>query len=243
MKKLLIPVLIAVFAGVGGGSGFAYVRASKTYVADSTRIADSLKAHPPAAHDSSAHDSSAVAATAHAAADSGVAVEHVPMTPADSIRALEAARASLNSATRNAPKALPDSATPAHAPTSTPPAPKAGEHAAPAAHTEPSKPGAATASAATLIRDARNDAMNTPLPEQRLAKIFAAMSPKDAAKVMDQMPDADVRQILALMSDRSAAAVLSQFSPTRAATITNGAAHTPVKTPEKTAEKTPGKTP
>ena len=89
----------------------------------------------------------------------------------------------------------------------------------------------ATADLAEMVRAARNDAMNTALPEQRLAKIFAAMSPKDAAKVMEQMPDTDVRSILSLMSDRSAAAVLTQFPPARAATITNGASKTPGKTP------------
>ena len=34
---------------------------------------------------------------------------------------------------------------------------------------------------AEMVRAARNEAMSTALPEQRLAKIFAAMSPKDAA--------------------------------------------------------------
>ena len=85
--------------------------------------------------------------------------------------------------------------------------------------------------AAGGLRGCSNDAMSTALPEQRLAKIFAAMSPKDAAKVMDQMPDTDVRSILALMSDRSAAAVLSQFTPARAATITKGASRATGNTP------------
>ena len=220
MKKLLIPVLIAVFAGVGGGSGFAYMGASKKYVADSTRLADSLKANPPAAKDSSAHASTTkpIASTVQAAVDSLAALEHVPMTPADSIRALEASRAALRSATKGLPDAkAPTNAPSAHAPTDTAPV-----RAAQGAHTEPSKPSGNTASVATLVRDARNEAMNTALPEERLSKIFAAMSAKDAAKVMEQMTESDVRSILALMSDRSAAAVLSQFPAARAAAITKG---------------------
>ena len=231
MKKLLIPVLIAVFAGVGGGSGFAYMRASKTYVIDSTKQADSLKAHPPAT-DASAHDSAAEPAhsgtgEAHAPVDSAVAasaaaVEHLPLTPADSLRSVEATRTSL----RDAAKGRHDSAVPRREPAAV--APKG---ATAPGHADPPQPGGSTTSVASIVRQARNDALNTVLPEQRLAKIFAAMSAKDAAKVMEQMPDADVRSILSMMSDRVAAAVLSQFSAARAATITKGSARTPEAKP------------
>ncbi|MBL0173465.1 MAG: hypothetical protein IPP90_22795 [Gemmatimonadaceae bacterium] len=232
MKKLLIPVLIAVLAGVGGGSGFAYMRASKAYVADSTQLADSLKAHPPAAPDSLAPDSSAHESTTSVHVPT---TEVLPMTPADSIRAVEESRASLHGAT----KGLPDAAPPTPAATATPkPDPKHAEpaaadpkHPAPAAHVDAPKPGSTTASVANIVRDARNEAMNTALPEQRLSKIFAAMSAKDAAKVMEQMPDADVRAILAMMSDRTAAAVLSQFPAARAAAITKGAVRVPESKP------------
>ncbi len=218
MKKLLIPVLIAVLAGVGGGSGFSYMRVSKAFVADSTKLADSLKAHPPAA-DSAAHTAPAHAAASdtHTAVDSAGSAGTLPPTPADSIRTVEASRATLRGAT----KGLPDATTPAHAPA-------AGDPKHPdIAHESPPKPANATASAANIVRQARNEAMNAVLPEQRLAKIFAAMSAKDAAKVMEQMPDVDVRAILAMMSDRTAAAILSQFPAARAAAITKGAARAP----------------
>ena len=235
MKKLLIPVIIAVLAGVGGGSGFSYMRVSKAYVADSLRRVDSLKANPPAPHDSTdAGEDEHAGADAHATADSMPLEEALPMTPADSIRALAASRAPLRTATKNVPNS--DS----HAPTTgagsdhaAPPkgAKDEGDHATSPAkppkgtddHATPTKAGkASTTDAANAVRDARNDAMTTALPEQRLAKIFSAMSAKDAAKVMEQMPDGDVRSILSMMSDRSAAAVLSQFSATRAAAITKG---------------------
>ncbi len=235
MKKLLIPVIIAVLAGVGGGSGFSYMRASKAYIADSLQRVDSLKAHPPAAHDSSAAaDSAHAEADAHGA-DSVSLEEHLPMTPADSIRALSAARKSLRSETAGVPDATDHAATDAkaagakgaadasHAPAKT--TSTKGAEPVDATHKSDAKSDgkSGTAAVAEIVRAARNDAMTTTLPEQRLAKIFAAMSAKDAAKVMEQMSDSDVRAILSLMNDRSAAALLSQFSPARAAAITKGA--------------------
>jgi flagellar motility protein MotE (MotC chaperone) len=56
-------------------------------------------------------------------------------------------------------------------------------------------------------------------PERRLAKIFTAMQPKDAARVLEQMSDGDVRAIIAMLGDRQAAAVLANFPPQRAAVI------------------------
>ncbi len=252
MKKLLLPVLIAVLAGVGGGSGFAYMRASKAFVADSVQRADSLKAHPPAAYDSSAHGDSASHAERH---DSLPVVEPLPPTPADSIRAVEAARASLHEVTKGLPNATPTTAAthaePAHevakgaakgaakgeAVTSEPakgvPAKTEVTKAELTKGTngETGKPGTSTAAVANRVRDARNDALNTALPQQRLAKIFAAMSAKDAAKVMDQMSEVDAREILSLMNDRSAAAVLAQFTAARAAAITKGATRAAGTTP------------
>jgi flagellar motility protein MotE (MotC chaperone) len=254
MKKLLIPVIIAVLAGVGGGSGFSYMRASKAYVADSTHRADSLKAHPPAKKDSAAAEGAE-----HT--DSAPVVEPPPMTPADSIRAVEASRAPLREATKGLTDA-PAKGTAAKEPAGKPsgahepvakepiakepvakePATKEGAAKAPAGKevagkAAPTKEGTkesshdATASVANIVRDARNDALNTALPEQRLAKIFAAMSAKDAAKVMEQMPDADVRTIIGMMSDRSAAAILALFPASRAAAITKGAVRPAGTTP------------
>ncbi len=211
MKHLLIPVLIAVLAGVGGGSGFAYMRTAKAFVADSIQRADSIRTHPPAR---------VAAVEAHDGADAAPVDEPVAMTPADSLRAVEAARAQAPGAAATPAPVASKSAQP---PGSQSPAPTT------AAATTAANAG--TADVANLVRAARNEAMSTALPEQRLAKIFTAMSPKDAAKVMDQMPDTDVRAILALMSDRSAAAVLTQFQPARAATITKGAARAPGTTP------------
>lgn len=237
MKKLLIPVIIAVLAGVGGGSGFSYMQASKKYVADSTALADSLKAHPEAKTDSAAtHEGEAPAAHA----DTAPTVEPPPMTPADSIRAVEASRGALHEATKGVADAAPAKAESKAAPAaSSKHEPAKPEPVKAATKAEPAKAdakgadskGNSTASVADVVREKRNDALSTPLPEQRLAKIFSAMSAKDAAKVMEQMPDNDVRTILGLMNDKTAAAILTQFPPQRAAAITKGASRSTGTTP------------
>ena len=55
--------------------------------------------------------------------------------------------------------------------------------------------------------------------EKRLARIFASMAPKEAAKVLQQMDDTDIRVILGHLGPRQAAAVLGSFPPERAATL------------------------
>ena len=227
MKKLLLPVIIAVLAGIGGGSGFAYMRVSKSYVADSTARADSLKAHPPVAKDSTTKEAGAGEASEHvAAAESASKAEPLPLTPADSIRAVEASRAALRATGANpssVPPAHGDAKSDAHAKADSAKSATAGKAATP----KSAPPTPATAAVANVVRDARNAALNTDLKEERLAKIFSAMAPKDAAKVMDQMPDADVRAIIALMSDRNAAAILPLFKAERAAALTKSAAKAP----------------
>jgi hypothetical protein len=225
MKAMIIPVVIGLLAGIGGGSGYSYMKASAKYVADSTRIADSVKTHADsAAHDSTGHEGAD--STAHGEKpDSASLAEQAPMTPADSLRAVDAARkagtshapeshapagaSSKGAAHADAPAKLPES----KAPNATPPAAKTTGM--------PS-----TTKAAASVKDARDQALQTALPEARLAKIFGAMQPKDAAKVLEQMTDGDIRAILAMMNDRQAASILTAFSAARAASITKGVVKT-----------------
>jgi hypothetical protein len=247
MKPLIIPIAIGLLAGLGGGTGYAYMKASQN--AAHAAPADSTAKHDSTAHDSTTAEGEHATATDSAAiADSAAKAEALPLTPADSIRALELARAMIRSG-----KAEPAAAE--HEPVTTklsdvkPADPKsAAAHAMPeptkgAVKPEPAKatpakaePGKAdpkaeakgpTASAAAVVKDARDAAMHTPLPEQRLAKIFGAMAPKDAAKVMEQMSDSDVRAILAFMGDKQAGAVLALLSPARVANITRGGTKAP----------------
>jgi hypothetical protein len=228
MKQLILPIVIGLLAGLGGGSGYAYMKASAKFVADSTRYAEK------AAADSAARDSVVKDSLARLAppAPHDDALTN-PLTPADSIRALLAAREALSEA--GAPHVTP--ATAKHGDATTPPAggghdahPPAGKPApAPAAKPAPAAP--STPETVVAVQGAREEALLDPIPEQRLAKIFAAMPAKEAAKVLDQMSDKDVRAILGMMNDRQAAAILPLLPPGRAATITRGAAKAPEKTP------------
>ena len=241
MKQLIIPIAIGLLAGLGGGTGYSYMKTSAKYTADSTHLADSLKAHPPAdathadsTHADSTHADSTHADPTHADPTHGGAAAHdslpagraargmdapgsheaaAPATPADSLRALAAARRDL--------KAAPAKPAPATAPDA---------HVAPSlkAQTPSVTDAKASAeSAATIVKNARDAAMQTALPEQRLAKIFAAMAAKDAAKVLDQMTDGDVRMVLGMMNDRQAAAILTSMSAARAAAIAKGGSKAP----------------
>ena len=227
MKQLIIPIVIGLLAGLGGGTGYSYMRTAAKYVADSTHLADSLKANPPAdsaAADGehgapAAHDSTATDSTGHGMDLPGNHEAAAPMTPADSIRALDAARHDAAPAADHAAPAKP-AAKPAAKP-------EAKAEAKPAAAPPAVNPKANTTAAAATVKDASNSGMQTALPEQRLAKIFSAMAAKDAAKVLEQMTDNDVRSILGMMSDRQAAAILSTFSASRAAAISRGTGKAP----------------
>ncbi len=54
---------------------------------------------------------------------------------------------------------------------------------------------------------------------KRIAKVFGAMQPRDAARVLEQMDDVDVRTILASLNNKQQAAILGTFPTQRAATI------------------------
>ena len=249
MKQLIIPAVIAILAGVGGGSGYAYMRASKQFVVDSTHRADSLKTHPPkdstqhggaaAAHEGAPHDSAATAAATPTTIPE-------PLTPADSIRALEAARTSLREETKGLTDAKPVAgAAPQHAPAPAPAptskaaeapttravAPTGGKTAKTTTAAAANTSAANTQAVASALTEAKRDAMQTALPEARLAKIFGAMKAKEAAKVLDQMNDADVRAILTMMSDKQAGAILSSLPPARAAAVSKNGSRIPAVTP------------
>ena len=233
MKQLIIPVVIGLLAGLGGGTGYSYMKTSAKYTADSTHLADSVKAHPPAdsTHADStqsenghgtaaAHDGAPADSAAHGMDSPGSHEAAAPTTPADSIRALEAARRDLKTNTAKPAAAKTPDAHGAPAPTSAPAAQNASSLKSQTQTATDAKSSAS--SAASVIKSARDAAMQTALPEQRLAKIFAAMAAKDAVKVLDQMADADVRMILGMMNDRQAAAILTSMSAARAASITKG---------------------
>ena len=77
-------------------------------------------------------------------------------------------------------------------------------------------PGDAVAAATTPTGPT---AAETAAHQRRLAKIFATMSAKDAARVLGQMSDNDVSRILNQLGDKQAAAILTNLPAPRAAVL------------------------
>ena len=220
MNKLIVPAVIAVLAGVGGGSGVAYVSAKKAAGIVAVRLAATAKAH--------AKDSTDKAEKLQLAADSAASdsLAKGPLTPADSIRAMKELPTTLTEATHG----LANAVDPKHGRV-TAPIVDAG-HSGPVAANEKvdpkkvlavkPKPVAVAPVSAEPVQPVPVAAAETPLPEKRIAKIFGAMQSKDAARVLEQMNDSDVRIILSMMPDKQAAAILTTFPPQRAAAISRG---------------------
>ena len=84
------------------------------------------------------------------------------------------------------------------------------------------KPPIAAPSAATAAKGPAADSSKAPAPG-RIAKIFAAMSAKDAARVLEKLDDSDVQTVLSGLNDKQAAAILSGVPAERAAAISRAA--------------------
>ena len=84
------------------------------------------------------------------------------------------------------------------------------------------KPVVAPPSAATVAKAPAADSSKASTPG-RIAKIFAAMSAKDAARVLEKLDDSDVQTVLSGLNDKQAAAILSGFPAERAAAISRAA--------------------
>lgn len=248
MKKLLVPAVAAIVAGLAGGSAFSYRSAKEAAKVVAAHVADSLA---KVAHDSTAIADS-VAKEEHTR-ELAAQAEQLPLTPADSIRLAQEQPTSLAEATHDLPNAVdpkhapaPDAHKAAATATKTPatkaPATAAASHApanAPKTVVPPNK-GAAPAAPAAHAPEAHAPeapapaALESALPERRIAKIFGAMASKDAAKVLEQMSDNDVRVILGMMADKQAAAILTALPAARAAAISKGeVAKSPAKDEKK----------
>jgi hypothetical protein len=59
----------------------------------------------------------------------------------------------------------------------------------------------------------------TQAAERRVSKVFTAMDPKQAAKVLDHMSDGDIHVILGYVGPRQAAAILAELKPERVAAL------------------------
>ncbi|MDQ6613131.1 MAG: hypothetical protein M3Y64_11905, partial [Gemmatimonadota bacterium] len=200
--------------------GVAYVGAKKAATVAAAHIADSVSAH--------VKDSTDKVEKAKLAVDAAAAVDAVPagpLTPADSIRALQNVPTTLSEATRGLPNAVDlKHGEPQHSESTLPktdPSQPVGVGRGDSKKMAEAKSKPAATQAATVAEPvhAVPAAIEGPLPEKRIAKIFGAMQSKDAARVLEQMNDSDVRIILSMMPDKQAAAILTTFPPARAAII------------------------
>jgi flagellar motility protein MotE (MotC chaperone) len=220
MKKLIVPLAIALVSGIAGGTGLTVLRMPKAVPVDSAALAlEKADAEQQQSDSTSAEATDSVRADQYAT-DS-------LMTPAESLRAVAAAKPlatqaasrGLRDAVRDTSAAVDPRSTEGSVET-----PAKGDAKSEVADKDKDKDNAASlGNAVEAVRNARNSALATALPEERLAKIFSAMQAKDAARVLDQMEDRDIRAVLSLMGDRQVAAILSALPAPRAATITRGA--------------------
>jgi flagellar motility protein MotE (MotC chaperone) len=236
IKSLVLPAVLALVVGLAGSAGYAVMHARTEHAAQLATLDDIAKAYADSVAADSAHADSLHGDAAHA---DSLHADSLLDTPADSIRALLAAR----EADSHAP-AGGDTHAASHsgggASHDAPATTILGAGAKDEAHTteaakataDSAKPRDDFAAAANAATRAIAESANETIPEKRLAKIFSAMSPRDAAKVLEQMSDGDVRTILALMGDRQAAAVLAQLPASRAAVITIGRLPRPTTVPD-----------
>jgi hypothetical protein len=216
MLKLLMPFLVGTFAGLAGSTALVVQRAKSAALA-TTHVAAPV-ATPVATGDSShaatPPTKSAPATTAQAdTLDAHGPAKAAPVPHANAAPAVRAA-------------AMPAAAVPAAVPAAAPAAAPASV-AAGAPTPEPAMRAATRAAASAMVSKVAA-APNTPssapttahtAAEQRLAKVFAAMPARDAARILEQMDDRDVRVILGHMGDRQLAGIIASFPPARAAAL------------------------
>lgn len=91
------------------------------------------------------------------------------------------------------------------------------------AQPEQAAPAAPRAAAAASGRDSTHSEPAAPpadtASERRLAKVFTAMEPKQAAKVLQHMSDGDVQIILGYVGPRQAASIMAELPPERVAKL------------------------
>lgn len=228
MIRLILFVVVGLLAGLGAGTGVAVLKAKSAFAAQTERrakfVADSIAEHAqkkPEAKPEHAPDSATAAADSSASSMGTTAGEH----PAPSGVAGTDAAAHADGVTKPTEHAKASAKTPAK--TATDPQPKAATMKAPVAPgggnapataaVRPAQPKPATVERAPVTTAAtRTDDVAQP---KRISKIFAAMPPRDAAKVLLQMDDADIQLIMQALGEKQAAAILVNFPPDRAATI------------------------
>ena len=192
MKPFILPFFIALLAGTGVAGGAAVMAAKSAPV--------------PAVADSTKHvatDTSALRVIDSA----GTVVSHG--APTDSLVKHEApATGKIDPpAPAHAVNGVPAVPTPAATHGATVPSVTTGATTGPSPSAAPKGAMLATSSA------------DGPPPERRIARVIAAMAPRDAAKVLTQMADHDIAIIIGNLSEKQEAAILAQLPGDRLASV------------------------
>ena len=228
MIKLIIFAVLGLTVGLGGGSAMSVMKAKTAFAAFEAAkakiVADSIATAAEHGLASGAADSSSTPVGDSATAHVATAHDTTPPPSAAPAAAKGAVDAPAAPATHEAvaPAVV---ATPDHA------------AAKPAETHEPAKVPAKYNRAVATVESHGTQAPSAkprtvklpPKPiavaltptaaSAKLAKIFGAMPPKDAAKVLEQMVDVEVQSILGGLSDKQAASVLQNLPAARAAAI------------------------
>lgn len=214
MMKLAIFAVLGLCVGIGGGSAFTVMKAKKAHAAGvalhATQVADSLASAEQGAKAGPDSASSAPDSTELPAGD-GVEAEADTLTPRAAGKA-----PGKKPAARTAPAGA---GAPGAAPVSAAVRPSTDRAIAtvgtgvPATGNAAAKPPAAAAPPAGPPSVALT----------KLAKIFAAMPPKEAAKVLEQLDNSEVQAVLSGLNGKEAAAILQHLPPERAGAISKAA--------------------
>jgi hypothetical protein len=215
MKKMIIFVLGGLFVGIGGGSFIRGTRerdiilermAAEQVLADSISALEAgLEAHGgPAAAEEQAPDAQAQASDEGHEPDSTVVADSGHVEAPGHQEADEGMEQG-DLAEAQPPVEVAGTAPGPEGPTSEPQEEVTGTEA-PVSDPAPT-------------RIAVEPVDTLPAGPVRMAKIFGAMEPKDAAAVMENLSDKEIQSILNNMSDRKVAAILEEFAPERAASL------------------------
>jgi hypothetical protein len=221
VMKIVVFAVLGLLVGLGGGSAFSVLRAKKAFAAQggaqAKTVADSLARAQEGGGSHAASEDSSLATRDSASAND----RHSPSGPVTSSKG---ALPRVPKAVTPAPRSVPVAATPK--PDSS--------RAAPASVTPAKgKPAVWNRAVATVepraagsAGDAKSGAASAPAPAitpDKIAKIFAAMPARDAARVMVQLDDSEVQSLLGALSGKQAAAILQALPPERAAAISKAA--------------------
>ena len=220
MIRLILIAVIGLLVGVGGGSAVSVMKAKKAFAAQvalhAKVVADSLeKSHvdgqPQVAATTHGADSSAVGDSTGAGATPTPAQGATHETP--SVNGHSAVVVVGSQPSHDSVDATP------HA---TPPPPKIYSRATQVVESNGSPSARPRAAGVPALAPKPIPTASPSAGVVKVAKIFAAMAPKDAAKVLEQLDDSEVQSVVASLAEKQAAAILQHFPPPRAALISKG---------------------